>query len=134
MTPENEQLPRVGVVDDDASIRFSLEVLLQTKGFQVDSFDSGEALLAGLDNLAVDCLLVDVWMPGLGGIELVAMLKDRGLPTPVILLTGHGDGEAAERGAAAGAVCVLPKPCETDVLLGTIRSAIAGATRNTRAG
>ena len=126
--------PAVAIVDDDASIRFSLEVLLDTRGFSVTCFESAEALLAGIDQLTAACLIVDVWMPGLSGIELIAKLRDRGIRTPVVMLTGHGDSDAAERAAAAGARCVLPKPCETQELIDELHAAIDDSAASTLAG
>lgn len=134
MTQTTDQPPVVTIVDDDASIRFSLEVLLESRGFAVGSYESAEALLEQLETLVADCLLIDIWMPGLSGIELVSKLRDRGISTPAILLTGHGDSAAVATSDANGISCVLPKPCEADVLINAIQDAMVPAPRSTRAG
>ena len=134
MTQTTHQQPVVTVVDDDASIRFSLEALLESRGFGVNSFESAEALLDRLEALVADCLLIDIWMPGLSGVELLGKLRDRGIATPAILLTGHGDCAAVAPPITHAVSCVLPKPCEAETLIDAIRQAVAGKSSSTKAG
>ena len=87
----------VHVVDDEESIRRSLEFLLKTAGFQVQKWPDGEAFLKGADRAAPACVLLDVRMPGMDGLQVQAEMAQRGLNLPVIVLTGHGDVGTAVR-------------------------------------
>ena len=107
----------VHVVDDEDSIRRSLDFLLRTAGFQVQKWDNGEAFLKGADSAAPACVLLDIRMPGLDGLQVQAEMASRGFNQPVVVLTGHGDIGIAVRAMRAGAVDLLEKPFNRERLL-----------------
>lgn len=115
----------VFIVDDDAAIRDALSQLLETAGFQVESHADGSTFLAAFMGDRPGCVLLDIAMPGMSGLEVQAALKARGVPTPVIFLTGHGDIPLAVRAVQAGAVDFLEKPVQGGMLLERIRRALA---------
>ena len=115
----------VPVVDDDAAVRDSLSLLLQAAGYVSVGFASAEALLAGLPAEA-RCLIADVRMPGgMDGVCLVETLRRRGIPLPVILVSGHGDIPLAVRAIKAGAADFIEKPYQATTILGTVAAALA---------
>ena len=114
------------VVDDDDAVRASLRALLETVGYRTRLFESGLALL---DEPNIDvgaCVLLDVKMPGLDGLEVQRRLNDRGVTLPVVILTGHGDIAMAVQAMRAGASDFLEKPVSRDRLLESIARAIDG--------
>jgi len=115
----------VHVVDDDQSMRTSLSRLLTGAGYAVTLYATAEALLdvAGPD--VTGCLLLDLRLPGLSGLELQRQLIERDCPTPVIFLTAHGDVTAGVRAMKHGAVDFLEKPVGADKLLSAIADAVA---------
>ena len=119
--------PTVCVVDDDAGVLGSLRFLLETDGFAVRTFRSGAAALTAARD--VDCFVVDYKMPDMNGIELVGQLRNRGVVTPVILITGYPDDNISARAAAAGVQHVLRKPLLDESLAKQIRGAIQDAQR-----
>jgi len=114
----------VHVVDDDAAMRDSMAFLLDVNGFKPQVYDSASALLAESPMDALSCVVSDIRMPGMNGIELVRELKSKGSTSPVILITGHGDVALAVEAMKAGAVDFIEKPFDDAVLLGAIRSAL----------
>ena len=114
----------VHVVDDDAAMRDSLAFLLDVNGFKPLVYDSAGALLAASPIDALSCVVSDIRMPGMNGIELVRELKGKGSACPVILVTGHGDVALAVEAMKAGAVDFIEKPFDDAVLLGAIRTAL----------
>jgi FixJ family two-component response regulator len=110
-------IPLVGVVDDDAALCLSLVDLMRSVGYCAESFTSAEALLTFDNLLRVDCIIADVYMPGMGGIDLVRELLERGVTTPVILITALPHRQLDEEASSAGALCLLRKPFETRSLL-----------------
>ena len=114
----------VHVVDDDAAMRDSMAFLLDVNGFKPQVYDSASALLAESPMDALSCVVSDIRMPGMNGIELVRELKSKGSTSPVILITGHGDVALAVEAMKAGAVDFIEKPFDDTVLLGAIRSAL----------
>ena len=114
----------IHVIDDDAAMRDSLAFLLDVNGFQPDVFESANTFLAKAMNNAPACVVSDIRMPGMNGIELVRKLKSDGISCPVILITGHGDVALAVEAMKAGAVDFIEKPFDDAVLLGAIRSAL----------
>ena len=116
--------PVVYVVDDDADVLGSLRFLLETDGFEVRTFRSGEALLNTLASGGADCFVIDYRMPGMTGMELVDVLRSRNIETPVILITGHPDGNIPAKAAAAGISHVLLKPHVDESLAAHIWDAI----------
>jgi two-component system response regulator FixJ len=112
----------VHVVDDEESIRRSLDFLLRTAGYRVEKWPDGEAFLRGADKLAPGCTLLDVRMPGMDGLEVQAEMAAQGFNFPVIVLTGHGDINTAVRAMQAGAVDFLEKPFNRERLLEAIEA------------
>ena len=107
----------VHVVDDEDTIRRSLDFLLRTAGFRVETWEDGEAFLKGGDRSAAACVLLDVRMPGMDGLQVQAEMASRGINLPVVVLTGHGDIGIAVRAMRAGAVDFLEKPFSRERLL-----------------
>src|SRR5262245_59661066 len=115
--------PVVFVVDDDISVRESLELLIRSAGWQAETFPSAQAFLARPRATVPCCLVLDVTLPGLNGLELQKQLAER-TDTPIIFITGYGDVPMSVQAMKAGAVEFLTKPFESDVLLAAIRGAI----------
>jgi len=118
--------PVVYVVDDDVSVRESLELLIRTEGWRAALFASAQDFLVYPREMVPSCLVLDVSLPGLDGLELQQRLANR-VEIPIIFITGHGDVPMSVRAMKAGAVEFLPKPFAVDVLLEAIRSAIDGS-------
>lgn len=116
--------PTVFVVDDDSSVRESLSLLLESAGWQSETFASASEFLARPRVVAPSCLVLDVVLPNLNGCDLQQLVADRA-DMPIIFISGHGDVAIAVRAMKAGAVDFFTKPLVGDVLLGTIRSAIS---------
>ena len=115
----------VFVVDDDDAVRASLRALLETAGYRTARFASGTAFLDSLDTTTGACVLLDVKMPELDGLEVQRRLNDRGVMLPVVIITGHGDIAMAVQAMRAGAVDFLEKPVSRDRLLEAVARAIA---------
>jgi two-component system response regulator FixJ len=116
--------PTIYVVDDDADVLGSLRFLLETDGFSVRTFRSGEALLNAVRSTGVDCFVIDYKMPDMNGIDLARRLRNRDVAAPVILITGYPDEHISARAEAAGVRDVLLKPLLDDSLVTRIRGAI----------
>ena len=114
----------VFVVDDDASVRRSTERLVRSQGFGIQAFASAREFLDGARVDRPGCLVLDVQMPGLSGLDLQRELAQRGVEIPIIFLSGHGDIPMTVRAMKAGAVEFLTKPVKTRDLLAAIRGAI----------
>ncbi len=114
----------VYLVDDEEAIRRSAGFLLKTSGYQVKSFDSGVAVLKERE-LEPGCILLDVRMPGMDGLEVQQELRERGLTLPVIVMTGHGDVTVAVQAMKQGAVDFIEKPFEKAVLISAIEEGFA---------
>jgi two-component system response regulator FixJ len=114
----------VYIVDDDEGVRGALRFLLEAARIEVRLFESAVDFLREAESLAPGCIVTDVRMPEIDGLELVRRLKAQGLPHPVIVITGHGDIPLAVEAMKAGALDFLEKPFEDDVLLGSIRAAL----------
>jgi FixJ family two-component response regulator len=119
-----DAVPCVRVVDDDASVLKSLDRMLRAAGFSVQTFPSPQAFLQQHDGATPGCLLLDLSMPGLDGLQLQEALAQTGDPCPVIFITGHGDVPSTVRAMKAGAVDFLTKPFEREQLLAAVRIAI----------
>lgn len=115
----------VYVIDDDESARHSLEFLLDVAGVRVRSFASADAFLKAAPPLAGACVVTDVRMPGMSGIELAEELKRRGGQVPVIVITGHADVPLAIQAMKAGVADFIEKPFDDEVMLAAIRNALA---------
>jgi FixJ family two-component response regulator len=117
--------PTVFIVDDDAAVRASLTLLLETHGLKVEAYDGAEALLAACSPDWQGCALLDVRLKGMDGLALQAELQRRGVALPVIFLSGHGDIPTTVRAIKAGACEFLTKPTRSEQLLPLIRAALA---------
>lgn len=115
----------VFIVDDDASVRTGLSRLLRASGFEVETFASGDAFVARDRFDGTGCVILDLRMPGLSGIELQQQLATRSSDLPVIFLSGHGEVPDSVRAMKQGAVDFLTKPVDEDVLLAAIAAALA---------
>lgn len=116
--------PTVFVVDDDPALCEALQWLLESAGFRVQTFSSAEAFLGAVHPDAPGCLLLDVRMRGMSGLELQARLAEKWPALPVIIITGHGDISMAVRAMKTGAVDFLEKPVSDSVLLERVRAAL----------
>ena len=121
----------VHLVDDDDAIRRSVGFALKTSGFQVRIYESGSELLKAAPHLEQGCILLDIRMPGMDGLETQAALSAKGVPLPVIIMTGHGDVSLAVRAMKAGAVDFIEKPFQKAVLLGAIEQGFARLNHST---
>jgi FixJ family two-component response regulator len=117
--------PIVHLVDDDASFARALARLLGASGFRVRSFSSGAELLAAVSPQSEGCVVADLAMPGIGGLELQERLAQGGVPLPVVFLTGRGDIPSSVRAMRGGAVDFLEKHAAKDDLLAAVRRALA---------
>ena len=116
--------PIVFVVDDDISVRESLELLIKFAGWQPETFASAEDFLARPRTLTPSCLVLDVSLPDLNGLELQKLIAGDRIDMPIIFITGHGDVPMTVQAMKAGAVEFLMKPFDDEVLLSAIRNAI----------
>ena len=121
--------PLVAIVDDDLAIRDSLALLLRLHGFDVRAFASGEELLAWAGRQFVDCVLLDLRMSGISGLDVQAALAARGLDYPIVVVTAHGDVATTRAALKAGAFDFIEKPFDDDVLLRVIRAASEAGER-----
>ena len=110
----------IHLVDDDEAIRRSASFMLRTSGYLVKTYASGVELLEAGKEVAPGCILLDVRMPEMDGLEVQRALKDRGIFLPVVVMTGHGDVNVAVQAMKAGAVDFIEKPFEKAVLLSAI--------------
>jgi two-component system, LuxR family, response regulator FixJ len=109
--------PLVHLVDDEDAIRRSAGFMLKTSGYRVRPFASGVELLRQARGLEAGCILLDIRMPGMDGLEVQQALREQGVALPVIIMTGHGDIAVAVRAMKAGAIDFIEKPFEKEVLL-----------------
>jgi FixJ family two-component response regulator len=116
--------PRIAVVDDDQSVREALENLISSVGYEVDLFESAKGFLDSAEINNTACLVLDLRMPEMSGLELQQTLRDDGHNIPIIIVTAHGEDTARTEALAAGAVAFLNKPFQEEALLGAINSAI----------
>jgi len=121
MQPE----PIVYVIDDDDAVRQSLEFLLKTAGISARSFDSAKAFLEVMPGIQSGCIITDVRMPEITGIDLLRQVKDSKRDIPVIVITGHGDIALAVEAMKIGAIDFLEKPFDDDLLLAAVRAALS---------
>jgi two-component system response regulator FixJ len=120
----DEKLRLVHLVDDDEAIRRSVGFMLKTSGFHVRAYESGVELLKAAPDLESGCILLDIRMPGMDGLEAQRALRDKGVTLPVIIMTGHGDVSLAVQAMKAGAVDFIEKPFEKAVLLSAIEHGV----------
>ncbi len=123
IAPEMSAKPTVFIVDDDAAVRAGLSLLVRSCGWEPRPCASAEEFLGTFTPGPACCLLLDLQMPGMNGVELQAAIAERGLELPIIVVTAHKDHPMAERALAAGARAVIAKPFRHDELVRCIRSA-----------
>ena len=117
----------ISVVDDDDDVREALAGLMKSRGFTVESFPSAADFLAWSNIRDTSCLIADVHMPRVTGIELHRRLVESGYAIPTILITAYPDDSVRARALADGIICYLTKPCDEDALLGCVWSALERA-------
>jgi FixJ family two-component response regulator len=113
----------VAIVDDDDSVRGTLQELLRSAGFTSRAFESAETFLASGYQKEAACLITDIRMPGMSGLELQAKLNTERCKIPTIFITAHGDEEMRFQALREGAVEFLPKPFDDEVLIESVRAA-----------
>jgi FixJ family two-component response regulator len=114
----------VAIIDDDDSVRVTLQELLRSAGFSSRAFESAEAFLVSGHQQKTACLITDIRMPGMSGLELQARLNAERCRIPTIFITAHGDEEMRFQALREGAVEFLPKPFDDEVLIDSIRAAL----------
>ena len=128
--------PQIHIIDDEASIRDSLKALLDAVGWSVQTYETASGYLSTLSQPGVDqplcpeqpqCLLVDIQLPDMNGLDLLSELNRRAALIPAIIMTGHGDDELKARAAELNAVGYFQKPFDTSELLNTISGILAPA-------
>ncbi len=121
--------PTVFVVDDDEAVRHFLRGLIASVGLRVEVYAAAQDFLDAFEMGTPGCVLLDIRMPGLSGLELQRELAERDIRLPVIILTGHGDVQVAVHALTAGAVDFIEKPFNNDLLLGRIQKAVADSVK-----
>jgi FixJ family two-component response regulator len=119
----------VAIIDDDASVRTALARRLRTAGHEVETFESARDYLARADGMPIGCIVTDLRMPGMSGLDLQSSLAEAGRDVPMIFISGHGDVPASVRAMRAGAVHFLGKPFTEGDILGAIAEALAIAAQ-----
>src|SRR5580658_214937 len=114
----------VAIVDDDDSVRVTLQELLRSAGFSSEAFESAEDFLGSGHQRETACLITDIRMPGMSGLELQAKLNAEHCRIPTIFITAHGDEEMRFRALREGAVEFLPKPFDDEALIESVRVAL----------
>ncbi len=128
MTHSEHSEPTVFIVDDDQSILLALRFLLEAEDLRVETYASAQAFLDRYDPQRPGCLLLDLRMPGMNGLELQELLAARGVHLPIIIITGQGDKLMMLQALDAGAIDVFQKPFDDEALVQRIHQAIAGDT------
>src|SRR3954469_10246651 len=128
----NDASPAVYVVDDDVSVRESVEGLVRSANLRVEAFASPREFLERCRTVVPRCLVLDVQLPGLSGLEVQQRLADAGIQVPIVFITGRGDIPTSVRAMKSGALEFLTKPLDNDALLAAIRQAIAQLPNGTR--
>jgi FixJ family two-component response regulator len=117
-------IPIISIVDDDESLREALESLFKSVGYKTEVFASAEDFLRSDYHHETKCLILDIRMPGMSGLELQRRLVAAGSRIPIIFITAHADEEARAQAVSAGAVACLRKPFSEDALLSAVQSAL----------
>jgi FixJ family two-component response regulator len=125
MSTSTTSNPTVYIVDDDPAVCRSTAMMLQAHGLESKAFGTADEFLRAFDPAFPGCLLLDLRMPGMTGEELLRSLRQGGVNIPVVIVTGHGDVPAAVRAMRLGLVDFLQKPVDHDMLISTVRQAIA---------
>jgi FixJ family two-component response regulator len=124
--------PVVVVVDDDVSVRESLELLIQSEGWQPALFKSAQEFLARLPSVTPSCLILDINLPDLSGLDIQQRISDEKFSIPIIFITGYGDIPTSVRAMKAGAAEFLTKPLDDQILIEAIREAVLRSQANSK--
>lgn len=127
--PVPGEVQKVYLVDDDTAVRDALRLLLELRGLPVGAFDSAEAALASVDRRSRGCVLTDLRMPSMNGLEFMFELRRRGIDLPVVVLTAHGDVSTTRAALRGGAFDFLEKPVDEDILADVLSHAISEDAR-----
>ena len=119
--------PLISIIDDDESMREAIKGLMRSLGYRVEAVASAQEFLSSRSVLRTACVIADMQMPGMTGLDLYQRLSTSGEPVPTILITAYPDDGVRERALAAGVVGYLSKPFEEDDLLACVRSALMNA-------
>jgi FixJ family two-component response regulator len=119
-------IPTVFIIDDDAGVRASLQALMKSADLRSECFESAEQFLERKPPDAPSCLILDVGLPGINGLDFQQQLRNTGLQIPIIFVTGHGDIPMSVKAMKSGAVEFLTKPLKRHALLDAIQQALAG--------
>jgi len=114
----------VAIVDDDDAVRVALEGLLRSAGLTARAYESAEEFIRSGQQTQTSCLIADIRMPGMSGLELQARLNSENCRVPIVFITAHGDAQMRLQALRAGAVEFLAKPFNDEVLLETVRAAL----------
>ena len=116
----------IAVIDDDQSFRVALVESLSSLGYRADGYASADDYIGLIGGKSFDCVVTDIHMPGMSGLDLMKLLAAGGSTTPVVLITARSDTNLEARAAAAGAACLLRKPFEINDLIQCIQGAVKG--------
>jgi two-component system response regulator FixJ len=116
----------VHIIEDDAAMRRSVAILLDAAGFAVRQYDDARSLLSDLDRVNGDCVLADIRMPAIDGLEMLKRIRAAGYPVKVVMMTGHGDIATAVRAMKLGAWDFIEKPFASEALINAVRTAFIG--------
>jgi two-component system response regulator FixJ len=119
----------IALIEDDDAVLDSLRLLLQSRGFAVTGFKSAEAFLSSIQAKSMACIVSDVRLPGKSGVDLQRLLKAKGIETPIILITGHGDIAMAVTAMREGADDFIEKPYDAELLIASIERTLATKQR-----
>jgi FixJ family two-component response regulator len=114
----------ISVIDDDESLRSALVGLVRSLGYEASAFGSAEAFLDADHAQTVSCIISDIQMPGMSGLELQQRLAADGRAAPMIMITARPEADLKERAMASGAICFLKKPFDADIMIGCIERAL----------
>lgn len=117
-------IPFVAIIDDDEALCSSLADLMRSIGYRADPFTSAETFLMTSSRSGCDCIIADIHMPGMGGLNLIRELHNQGIVTPVVLITALPDKHLDEEASSLGALCLLRKPFETSSLLDCVERSL----------
>jgi FixJ family two-component response regulator len=117
--------PLIAIIDDDVGIRDALRTLMRSASYQVETFASAEAFVASGVGTSPDCIITDVAMQGMSGLELVGLLRSRSCTVPVILISALTDDDLELRAKCSGARCLLHKPIEPGVLISLVEESLS---------
>ncbi len=124
MNSQSTKIAIIAIVEDDDPLRDALESILRAAGFLVDKFSSAESFLESADRQKTSCLVLDIRLPGMSGIELQQRVREANSALPIIFVTAHGDASIRDTVMRAGAAGFLTKPVRSETLLASIRTAM----------